>query len=286
MSLPPGFEISAMRREEVALLQGWAAAEGWNPGRSDLAVAWDCDPDAFVALRDRGDMVGGGSIFRHGPSYGFMGLFLMREDRRGRGLGRALWTWRRDRLLSRLDPGSRIGMDGVFHMVPFYEAGGFRPAYRHIRHQGIAAVHAPQGTEALGAEDLPKVLALDRACFECARDGFLSRWLGQPGAVCHVLRDGGRLRGFGMLRPAQEGFKFGPILAESPEAAGHILRDLSTSVAGAQIQIDLPEVNEAAVQLVETLGLAPVFGCQRLYLGQRPNLPIARIFAISSLEFG
>jgi len=139
MQLPAGFAITPMRENELGILGEWAAAEGWNPGHSDLAIAWQTDPQAFVALREGDRLAGGGSIYSYDGLFGFMGLFIMRADLRRQGLGATLWHWRQDTLLQRLRSGATIGMDGVFNMVPFYERGGFKPAYRDLRYQGIAA---------------------------------------------------------------------------------------------------------------------------------------------------
>ena len=57
-------------------------------------------------------------------------------------------------------------------------------------------------------------------------------------------------------------------------------------IAGSQVQVDLPEVNEAAVSLVSQFGLSEVFGCVRLYHGPKPDLPLQQIYAVTSLEFG
>ena len=149
MTLPPNLSIGPMTRAEVDTLGDWAAAEGWNPGLSDLAIAWDTDPDAFVALRDGGTLAGGGSIFSYGGAFGFMGLFIMRADLRRQGLGAVLWRWRRDRLIARLKPGATIAMDGVFDMAPFYERGGFKSAFRDIRYQGLAAAAPPPASPCL-----------------------------------------------------------------------------------------------------------------------------------------
>jgi len=134
MQLPAGFSISQMEAHEVAILDGWAADEGWNPGLNDLQLAWELEPECFIALRQDDRLAGGGTIISYGGRFGFMGLFIMRRDLRNRGLGTTLWHWRRDELRRRLDPDAAIGMDGVFDMVPFYERGGFKAVYRDLRY--------------------------------------------------------------------------------------------------------------------------------------------------------
>ena len=52
-TLPQGYRIGQMTRAEASILDSWAAQEGWNPGLSDIDIAWAFDPDAFIALRAR-----------------------------------------------------------------------------------------------------------------------------------------------------------------------------------------------------------------------------------------
>ena len=79
----------------------------------------------------------------YGDGYGFMGFFIVRPDRRGAGLGRELWLARRDRLRARLGPDAAIEMDGVFHMQPFYAAGGFVHQHRDLRFEGRGITAEP-----------------------------------------------------------------------------------------------------------------------------------------------
>lgn len=282
----PDFTIGPMTRVEVDTLGDWAAAEGWNPGLSDLQIAWDIDPDAFVALRLCDTLVGGGSIFSYGGDFGFMGLFIMRPDLRKQGLGTALWHWRRDQLIARLKPGAGIAMDGVFEMVPFYERGGFQSAYRDVRYQGIAAGTHDPAVQALDAADVPDVIAYDRPFFPASRETFLSRWIAAPGAIAMGLRQNGALVGYGVARPCREGYKIGPLFADTPAIAESIADSLMATISGKQVQIDVPEANQAAVLLAKRFGLTLSFGCMRLYRGSVPALPIERTFAVTSLEFG
>lgn len=90
-----GLEIRRMTRPEVDELVGWAAREGWNPGRHDAELFWATDPQAFIAADLDGELIGGGAITAYRGEFGFMGLFVVRPEYRGRGLGSMLWHARR-----------------------------------------------------------------------------------------------------------------------------------------------------------------------------------------------
>src|SRR3954447_21655504 len=89
-TLPAGLSLGAMRRDEADILVGWAADEGWNPGKADIGIAWATDPEAFIALRRGSELAGGGTIFSYDGRFGFMGLFIVRRELRGAGLGAQL----------------------------------------------------------------------------------------------------------------------------------------------------------------------------------------------------
>ena len=55
---------------------------------------------------------------------------------------------------------------------------------------------------------------------------------------------------------------------------------------GAQVFLDLPEPNQAAVQLAARFGLSPVFETARMYRGVQPDLPLTRTYGISTFELG
>ncbi len=240
MQLPAGFTITPMRQNEIAVLDDWAAAEGWNPGRCDLQIAWQTDPESFVALRDGERLAGGGSIYSYDGRFGFMGLFIMRADLRRQGLGTVLWRWRRDTLLGRLRPGAAIGMDGVFDMVPFYERGGFKPAYRDLRYQGIAVGRRSERVIALGPPDFADIETYDRAFFPVPRAAFLEGWLSQSGAHIAGIRENGKMAAYGVARPCRAGFKIGPLFADSADLAAEVLEELLARIAGHQVQSTSP----------------------------------------------
>ena len=286
MQLPPGFSIGSMREDEVAVLTDWAAQEQWNPGLSDTRIAWAVDPDAFIALREGETLAGGGTIFSYAGRFGFMGLFIVRADLRGDGLGAALWHHRLRRLRSRLLPGASIGMDGVFAMAPFYERGGFKLAYRDLRFAGTAAGVADPEIIELDQIDFAALDAFDRQHVAAPRSDFLRHWITQQGSRTAAIVARGELVGYGVARPCREGSKLGPVFAARADLAERIIGHLLQGIAGSPVQLDVPEPNQAGVALAQRFGLSESFGCARMYHGPDPQLPVGRIFGVTSFEFG
>jgi GNAT superfamily N-acetyltransferase len=284
--LPDGFSIGPMRAAEVPLLDEMAAAEGWNPGLADIGIAWDIDPEAFIALRRGDELVGGGTIFSYSGGFGFMGLFIVLPEFRGAGLGTVLWHHRLDRLRQRLNPGAAIGMDGVLAMVPFYERGGFKLAWRDLRFEGPAqGAHGP-AVLTLAQIDFNELDRYDQRHVPTPRTRFLERWVNQPGAGVAALREGGALVGYGVVRPCRVGHKIGPVFADRPDLAETLVRSLMATVEGQRVQLDVPQANAAAVDMAQRLGLVEAFGCARLFCGAQPQLPVDAIFGVTSFEFG
>jgi GNAT superfamily N-acetyltransferase len=284
--LPQGYEFGTMTPAEVRRIVEWAGAEGWNPGLHDVAVAHAFDPDGFIALRREGEMVGGGSVLSYDGVFGFMGLFIMRPDHRGLGLGGMLWHHRLRRLRSRLAPSAAIGMDGVFTMQSFYAKGGFVLAHRDLRFEGNAPESGDQGLTPL-SDIAPEVLhRYDLPFFPVDRRRFLGPWCDAPGTHSAAVLEDGAVVGMACLRPCLSGYKFGPVHADRPDIAERLLRGLMGRVQGQPVMLDVPEPNEHALALAAAFGMTESFGCARMYHGPIPEFPLHRIFGVTSFEFG
>jgi hypothetical protein len=287
----PELIIRNMQREELDTLVEWAALEGWNPGLSDAEIFWATDPKGFIAAELDGQLVGGGSIASYDGVYGFMGFFIIHSKHRGKGLGNRLWHARLEMLIKRLKSPAVIGMDGVFDMQSYYAKGGFSFSTRDLRFEGIgkpAAQPAAQsgGIVKLASIQFSKVAAYDRSHFPALRPAFLRHWLEQPGAHALGSLSGGKLTGFGVLRPCRTGYKIGPLFADNPEIANDLFLALSARVSGEPIFLDVPENNPAAVAMAKRFNMTEVFGCAKMYFGPEPKLPNNEIFGVTTFELG
>ena len=285
---PDDMHIRRMTRDELDTLIEWAAREGWNPGLDDAEAFWNADPDGFVAAELNGEMIGGGSIVAYGKRYGFMGFFIMRPDRRGRGLGNRLWNERKRRLLKRLYPGAAIAMDGVFNMQEYYARGGFRFVCRDLRFEGRGMEPRHSSQEVVEAMSLrfERIDAYDCQHFPAARSGFLRSWIQRPGGYALAVLEDGAIRGYGVMRPCRTGHKIGPLFAANADVAEQLLIALGSRVPGEPIFLDVPEINRGALALVARHNMKEVFGCARMVLGPIPKLPDAEIFGVTTFELG
>jgi len=279
--------IRPMTRPEVDTLVDWAAAEGWNPGLHDAALFWKNDPDAFIAAELGRQVIGGGAITCYGREYGFMGFFIMRPEYRGQGFGDILWQWRHQTLRRRLTPSATIGMDGVLDMQAYYSRGGFDFQYYNRRYEGMGAVlDTPPCTIPLTDIPFEVVSAYDRLCFPADRSAFMRQWINQPDSHALGYLEDGHLAGFGVVRACREGYKIGPLFADSAAIAEALYRGLAAKVPGSRLYLDAPDYNAAAVGLARRYDMREVFACARMYDGDMPATDNHRIYGVCSFEIG
>ena len=120
-----------MRCDEVALAIELAAAEGWNPGLNDADCFFAADADGFLVGELAGRGVGCISAVSYAGTFGFIGLYIVRPEFRGRGYGMRLWQAGMERL-----QGHNVGLDGVVARQANYAKSGFRLAHRNVRYRG------------------------------------------------------------------------------------------------------------------------------------------------------
>lgn len=280
------YTIRTMTRPDLETAVRWAAAEGWNPGLHDADCFYAADPQGFLMGWLGDEPVATISVVKYGSSFGFLGFYIVKPEFRGKGYGYQLWQAGMAYLGDRI-----IGLDGVVAQQPNYLKSGFQLAYRNIRYEGFgrdtaeAAIAPP--LVPLSSLPLETVVAYDRPCFPDDRQAFLQAWLTQPESVAIGWVEGQTLLGYGMLRPSVQGYKVGPLFAETAEIAEAILNALVAHVPpGQPFYLDVPEVNAAAVAIAQTHNMTSMFETARMYRPTMPDLPTHKIFGVTTFELG
>lgn len=284
MSTP---EYRLLNRSELDVVLSWAAVEGWNPGLADADAFWAADPEGYYGMFLDGQLIGSASAVSYGGKLGFVGLFIVRPEYRSRGLGGAFWSHFIQRLEERLAPGAPMALDGVFARQPFYARSGFVLSHRNLRMEGIGSPALIRDRHVTELSRLPQeaIETLDTVHFGVPRAAFLQHWLRPPGSLALGWLDD-RVRGYGVIRPCRNGFKIGPLFAETPRIADALFQGLSAYAAGQPLFLDTPENNPAALALANRHGLREVFGCARMNRGTPLAPPWSQIFGVTTFELG
>ena len=267
--------------EELAIAIKWAAQEGWNPGRNDAKCFYAADPEGFfVGLLD-GEPVATISAVVYDDSFAFAGFYITRPDLRMHGFGLKM------RRAATRHMGSRtVGLDGVLAQEASYKKYGFTSQYHNIRYEGVGGGDAPKDIVPLGGIEFEKLVAYDAPVFATRRATFLRAWIDQPGATAVAVTNSGELRGYGVMRPCERGFKIGPLFADDEAVAESLFQAMASRASGEPIFLDLPETNPGALALATRHRMQPVFQTVRMYSGKAPQLPLGRIYGVTTFELG
>jgi GNAT superfamily N-acetyltransferase len=260
----------------------WADAEGWNPGLDDAERFLAADPGAFLAVERDGQIDATVSCALYGGSYAFIGFYIVRSGLRGRGIGTPLLGRALERAGERA-----VGLDGVLEQQGYYERRGFVLAHRNVRWRTVGGGEGPGGLAELSSVPFPDLLAYDTSVFGAERERFLRAWIDRPTGHALACLDGGRVAGYGVLRPCRVGAKVGPLFADGREVAEALLAGLLAAAGpGTEVFVDMPAANTGADELRAGRAMNASFETARMYLNGRPPEDVRKVFGVTTFEFG
>ena len=279
--------VQKITKTDLGTLMSWASNEGWNPGKYDIDVFWNTDPDGFYGCFINGELIAGGAVISYAEEFGFMGLFIVHSQYRNCGIGNKLWHARKKLLISRLKENASIGMDGILAMQPYYQKGGFEIAFRDERFEFLGkAYNYSDCVSAIVSEDFADIMKFDSLFFGFKRTQFLKQWLTMPESKAIKYTVSNEINGYAVIRKAEKGYRIGPLFAQNDTIAEELLKYCLNYASENSVHLDIPTVNENAKNLVKKYEGKYVFECARMYHGLAPNYPIHHIYGITSFELG
>ncbi len=243
---------------------------GWN----QTLVEWNrflaLEPDGcFVAELDS-RAVGTATTCTFG-TVGWIGMMLVDQSSRGRGVGKALMHQALDYLAAKGVTSFRL--DATPLGQPLYEKLGFLPQLQITRFDGEVKMSAPRASAdvaTISASEWKAVVALDAATVGCDR-GRLLRKLRADGLAEAIVRVDDRVLGYGLARAGAMATQIGPCIASQPEPGRSVLTSLLSRFLGQRVFVDVPELNEQAAAVVTDAGLTPARQLVRMCRG-KPHL--------------
>lgn len=279
------YTIRKMRRHDINIAIDWAAIEGWNPGLYDADSFYAADPNGFFIGELNNEPIATISAVKYGETFGFIGFYIVKPEYRGKGYGLQIWNAGMKYL-----KGQNVGLDGVVSQQDNYQKSAFKFAYQNIRYEGVSnnGQHSTNA-EIVNLSSLPfeAVDSFDRQFFPDNRSIFIKSWIRQPESHALGILQEGKLSGYGVIRKCLSGYKIGPLFAHNPELAESLFLALTASIGPSEpIYLDVPEVNHEAIALAENYNMRPVFETARMYTATTPDIPLSRVFGVTSFELG
>ena len=273
--------IEPITKTHVNIAIQWAQKEGWNPGVHDAECFYNADPNGFYGAKIRGELVGTVSIVKYSDNFAFGGLYIVKAEYRGRGIGFALLKFVENKCRN-----FNLGIDGVEAMQEKYKQNGFRFAYTNIRYKGIANNKFSQTCMPIRKRDFGEIASFDEKFFPANRSEFLRCWLYQKDAAALMVKENAEVVGYGVIRKCFEGHKIGPLFAQNKQTATSLFESLTSTVPRETVFLDVPQPNQEAIKLAEQNQMQPVFKTARMYTKTAPVLPLDKIFGITTFELG
>ncbi|MGX5849153.1 GNAT family N-acetyltransferase [Mesorhizobium sp. PL10] len=252
--------------------------ENWPHRPQDWQMALQLS-SGVVALGDQGQVTGTILVTPYGDDCAMINMVIVDRNVRGKGLGRRLMeqaiALAEDRPLRLV--ATRDGM-------PLYEKLGFVPSGTIVQHQGsVAALSAPGGVEAAGANDLPDIKAMDRDAYGADRETLIDA-LAERGHFA-VIRRNGDIEAYAAIRPFGRGEVIGPVIAGNIYDARALISFFAASRTGAFLRLDTDSRTGLADWLTE-IGLAHVGGGVTMDRPSRQDAARPKVYALANQALG
>tara|TARA_Y100001968_G_scaffold327647_1_gene373112 strand:+ start:729 stop:1619 length:891 start_codon:yes stop_codon:yes gene_type:complete len=292
------FYIRPVSKEEVPLLTKWARDESFAPGIGDVDIYRNTDKQGVWVGCLNDIPIGCIAGIRYNRNYGFIGLFIVLEEFRGNGYGLKLWK----HALKYLSSIPLIGLEAATDRIDDYKKWGFKISSMTTRwkwdssHEFLVNKLYPdmeiEGYKIISGKSVSSndVQLYDASKENSPRPHFLADWLEHKMGSVGVLVDNNYFcHGFGRIRPCLlqtgQGWRIGPLLADTPPLAELLLRTLVSKYSGS-ILIDTPGLNPYARYLLESLGFKEISRTYRMYKGNETPVSLNQVYGLACLELG
>jgi GNAT superfamily N-acetyltransferase len=238
----------------------------------------------FVAVKGE-QMIGTAFACPQG-AFATIGLVIIDPDYQGQGIGRRLM----ELTLSACGASTPI-LNATVAGALLYTTQGFVEFGTVEQRQGLARAVALEplvpGEECrpLGAADFPRQVALANAGSGLDRHAILSHLQDTIEHSTGIVRDG-QLQALALLRTAGRGLCIGPVIAQNPEQAKHLIATLLARIPGQFVRIDVP-VDSGLCEWLGSAGLELVVSVTQMARGTPPQPGEGvRQFALMSQAMG
>ncbi len=241
--------IKEMSLTDLETALTWAKEEKWNPGKFDYHSYYAMGKENFLGLHINGEMIGSISIIQYKKSFAFIGLFIVKKEYRGQGYGKKLW----DYSIKNIENTSSISLYSVPQQISRYQKNNFFDNVKNSRFQMNKSVEfdISRSDEIKEIDNFyyNKMIEYDQNLWKSSRNDFFNCALKKPETFAFISFDENKkVNGYGLIRPCIEGYRIGPLYANSIESAKSLTKFLLSKIPKeSQVIFDIPNENKLSI---------------------------------------
>ncbi len=236
--------------------------EKWGYIRADFFRLKGFEPDGCFIARDGARRLGMVTTTSYG-NFAFIGMLIVPERERGRGIGEKLLRHGLDYLKRK--GVETIELDGVFRAVSLYRKCGFRDKYLSLRfyRPGERKNIEIKGGDKFSAED---ILLIDKSSTGLDRTRMLNKYF--KDIPKHIYNNRAK-NGYAIVRPRDRFYTIGPFVASGDAAFEELLDSIIADYKDIRLTMGVPEFRAGGVSILKERGFLYGQPCLRMYLGKR-----------------
>jgi GNAT superfamily N-acetyltransferase len=280
----PGVEIRLLQESDIAAAMDLKRAAGWNQTESDWRTLLQLAPNGCFAAVFDDQLVGTTTTTSYGSELAWVGMVLVRPDKRRMGIATKLLQT----ALSYLDHKVPVvKLDATEAGQPVYQRMGFEVESLIERWSKRGGpVTLDRQTQTIDSETRRQILKLDRWAFDADRSKLLDVLLANSCVPPSVTRTkSGSVTGYALARSGSNAAYVGPIVAEQISDATETLDRLLEQLDPSPVYVDLNRNWGEGQQLLSERG----FEKQRDLIRMKRGFATATsplVFAIAGPEIG
>jgi GNAT superfamily N-acetyltransferase len=258
----------------------------WNQTENDWKRLLRLEPRGCFAACQDGRLVGTASTTTYGSGLAWIGMVLVEQDLRRRGIASRLMISVLDMLEER--GVATVKLDATPEGRPVYEKLGFVSESTIERWHGIGRPRSNGGCAKREDDFGLEAFSLDRTAFGADREMLVRSLIADSYSAPLVLRDGvGKLRGYALSRRGTTAAYIGPIVTEDYGSAAALVDDKLRQMDGNRVYIDLNARFRMGAKILADRGLTKQRDLIRMRLGQESSAGTSEfVFAIAGPEIG
>lgn len=302
MSLADKVLIRPLKAEEVKFAVEIWKQQGLEEGIHTLQLWHKTDPDGFIAAvhKDTGEVVGSCATVRQKDGLYFVGLYAVKSELQGSGIGMVMWKEAMKRVGA-----SNAGLNAVpKHLSTYRDRAGFSHVapwntwvyaapWKDITLENIIPKDDGIRLKRVYPNDdqlLSMLVDYDERVHDFRRERAIRITMSDDdGILMAAFRQDGNIAGFGKISTnIQDGALVGPLYADDIAIGRRIMHSLVSDFAPSTVTVTAftIDANADSCRLVEELGLKKLMAVPRCY--RDPDVPQAdfsKVFAHHTLNF-